>query len=147
MWNCYRDEQSNPLSSNTESFKYKTSITGNTYDSNDANKIGKNETEAVISLKHLINFWRTLNIPLMNCEIESILAWSKNYVLDDMRAADNPPTGLEFQITNTKLYVPVVALSTENDKKPLEQLKLRFKRTIKWNKYRSQMTMNLKITT
>ena len=58
---------------------------------------------------------------------------------------DNPaivtPLGLEFQITYTKLYVPVVTLSKENDIKPLEQLKTGFKRTIKWNKYRSQMTI------
>ena len=51
------------------------------------------------------------------------------------------PTGLEFQITGTRLYVPFVTLSTENDKKLLEQLKSGFKRTIKWNKYRSQMTI------
>ena len=51
------------------------------------------------------------------------------------------PTGLEFQITDTKLYVPVVTLSTKNDKKLLEQLKSGFKRTVKWNKYRSQMTI------
>ena len=50
------------------------------------------------------------------------------------------PTGLEFQITDTKLYVPVVTLSKENDIKLLEQLKSGFKRTIKWNKYRTQMT-------
>ena len=59
---------------------------------------------------------------------------------------DNPPaivapTGLEFQITDTKLYVPVVTLSKENDKKLLEQLKSGFKRNVKWNKYRSQMTV------
>ena len=46
------------------------------------------------------------------------------------------PTGSEFQITDTKLYVPVVTLSKENDIKLLEQLKSGFKRTIKWNKYR-----------
>ena len=51
------------------------------------------------------------------------------------------PTGLEFQITDTKLYVPVVTLSKENDIKLLEQLKTGFKRTIKWNKYRSQITI------
>ena len=55
------------------------------------------------------------------------------------------PTGLEFQITDTKLYVPVVTLSKENDTKLLEQLKLGFKRTMNWNKYRS--LFNLKITT
>ena len=86
----------------------------------------------------------------IDCEIELILTWSKNCALADMtvRAAGNnndppavvAPTGLEFQITDTKLYVPVVTLSKENDKKLLEQLKSGFKRTLKWNKYRSQMT-------
>ena len=64
-----------------------------------------------------------IKIPLTNCEVELILTWSKNCVLADMtvRAAqgDNPvivaPTGLEFQITDTKLYVPVFTLSKEND--------------------------------
>ena len=51
------------------------------------------------------------------------------------------PTGLEFEIKDTKLYVSVVTLSKENDIKPLEQLKSGFKRTIKWSKYRSQMTI------
>ena len=51
------------------------------------------------------------------------------------------PNGLEFQIIETKLHVPVFALSTGNDKKLLEQLKSGFKRTVKWNKYRSQMTI------
>ena len=58
-----------------------------------------------------------------------------------MISAITAPTGLEFQITDTKLYVPVVTLSKENDIKLLEQLKSGFKRTIKWNKYRSQMTI------
>ena len=51
------------------------------------------------------------------------------------------PTGLDFQITDTKLYVPVVTLLKENGIKLLEQLKSGFKRTIEWNKYRSQMTV------
>ena len=84
LWNYYRDELTNPLSSNSESFKYKTNITGNTYNFDltiiggggipipnpnyDTNKVGKNETEVVIPLKHLSNFWRSLNIPLSNSE-------------------------------------------------------------------------------
>ena len=48
---------------------------------------------------------------------------------------------LEFQTKDTKLYVPVVTLSRENDKKLLEQLTSGFIRTVKWNKYRSQMTI------
>ena len=71
----------------------------------DADKVGKNETEVVVPLKHLSNFWRTLNIPLINCETELILTWSKNCALADMtvRAAGNnndppaidEPTGLK----------------------------------------------------
>ena len=80
-----------------------------------------------------------------------ILTRSKNCVFADMTARDagnnnDPPvivapTELEFKITGTKLYVPVVTLSKENGTKLLEQLKTGFKRTIKWNKYRSQMTV------
>ena len=100
-------------------------------------------------LKNLGNFWRILNIPLINCEVELILTRSKNFALVDMTErdgeGDNPaivaPAGLEFKITDTKLYVPVVTLSKENDIKLLEQLKTGFKRTIKWNKYRSQITI------
>ena len=104
----------------------------------DADKVDKNETEVVIPLKYLSNFWRTLNIPLINCEVELILNWSKNCVLTDMTAANNAPTGLEFQITDTRLYIPVVSWSKENDKKLLEQIISGIKRTVKWNKYRSQ---------
>ena len=58
-----------------------------------------------------------------------------------MTVANNPPTGLEFQIKDTKLYVPVVTLSKESDIKLLEKLKSGFKRIMKWNKYRLQMTI------
>ena len=67
LWNYYRDKPGVPLSSNSESFKYKTSVTGNTYnvgagdDNYDADKVGKNETEVVIPLKHFSDFWRVLN--------------------------------------------------------------------------------------
>ena len=147
MWNYYRNQPSNPLSTNSESFKYKISITRNTYnvgdddDNYDANKGGKKETEIVIPLKYLSNFCRSLDIPLINCEVEIILTWSKNCVLADMKAANNPPTGLEFQIKDTKLSAPVVTLSKKNDLKLLEKLKLGFKKIVKWNKYKSQMTI------
>ena len=104
-------------------------------------------------LKHLSNFWRHLDIPLINCEVELILTWFKNCVLIDKitRNANhganpifyeiNNPEDATFQITDTKLYVPVVTLSKENNIKLLEKLKSGFKKTIKWNKYRSQMTI------
>ena len=77
------------------------------------------------------------NISLINCEVELILNWLDNCVLADVtvRAAqrDNPaivaPLGLEFQITDTKLYASVITLSKESDMKLLEQLKS--KRTTK----------------
>ena len=87
---------------------------------------------------------------MINCEVELILTWSKNCVLVDMTAdaLANPaiiaPTELEFKKTDTKLYVQVVTLLKENDIKLLEQLKSGFKRTLKWNKYRSQMTIQPK---
>ena len=145
LQNYYRDEPSNPLSLNSESFKYKTIIVGKIPEDND----WLTNAEVVIPLKYLSNFWRALNIPLINCEVELILTWSKNCVLADMTTrnveGDNPaivaPSVATFKITDTKLYVPVVTLSKENDIKLLEQLKTGFKRTIKWNKYRSQITI------
>ena len=97
-------------------------------------------------------------MPLINCEINVILTWSENCVLTSTAtryavpaqggnpavvASDNP-TNATFQITDAKLYVPVVTLLAENDKRLLEQLRTRLKRTIKWNKYRSEMTNQTK---
>ena len=91
-------------------------------------------------------------MPLINCEVQLILNWLKNCVLisKSTRDADYDepidrkidfPKNAIFQSTDTKLCVPVVTLSKENNIKLLEQLKSGFKRTIKWNKYRSQMTI------
>ena len=93
-------------------------------------------------------------MPLINCEVSLTLTWSENCVLTDIttqaavavqgnnpaRSAINAPTNATFQITDTKLYVPVVTLSTENEERLLEQLREGFKRTIKWNKYKSEIT-------
>ena len=121
---------------------------GVTYDN-----LTKNDIKIVVPLKHLSNFWRHLDIPLINCEVELILTRFKNCVLIDKstRESDynpnlvvyeiNNPEDATFKITDVKLFVPVVTLSKENDIKLLEQLKTGFKRTIKWNKYRSQMSI------
>ena len=86
----------------------------------------------MVPLKCLSNFWRTLEIPLSNCEIELILTQSINSVVIYTNVDDQVPT---FTITETNLYVPVVTLSTQDNAKLLPQLKLGFKRTISWNKY------------
>ena len=117
------------------------------------NKLTKNDVRIVVPLKHLSNFWRHLDMPLINCEVELILTCFKNCVLIDKitRNANynvdpivyeiNNLEDAKFQITDTKLYVPVVTLSKENNIKLLEKLKSGFKKTIKWNKYRPQMTI------
>ena len=113
----------------------------------------KNDVKIVVPLKYLSNFWRHLDIPLINCEVELILTWFKNCVLIDKSTGEanyganlvvyeiDNPVNATFKIIDLKLYVPVVTLSKQNDIKLLEQLKTGFKRTIKWNKYRSQMTI------
>ena len=117
------------------------------------NDLIKNDVKIVVPLKHLSNFWRHLDIPLINCEVELILTWFKKYALIDKSTReanyganpvvyeiDNPENAI-FEITDTKLHVPVVTLSKEDELKLLEQLKTGFKRTIKGNKYRSQMSI------
>ena len=80
-------------------------------------------------LKYLSFFWRTLKLPLINCEINLILTWSENCVISSATGE------AKFIIAGTKLYVPVVTLSTQDNAKMLEQLKSGFKRTINWKKY------------
>ena len=158
LWNYYRDEPTSDGGINhylkPKSFDFKSSIMGKFGGINEENQASKDEISLAIPLKHLSNFWRLLKIPLINCEIKLILNWSKNCVmLSNSRrdaivttelSAENvsnikPAVNVSakyatFKITDTKLYVPVVTLSTGDDNNFLEQLKSRFKRTIKWNK-------------
>ena len=76
----------------------------------------------------LNDFWRTLGSPVINCEVNLILTWSENYVVSSA-------TGKTiFPITDTKLYVPIVNLSTVDNVKLLKQLQSGFERTFSWNK-------------
>ena len=117
----------------TDSFNFKIKITGQTAaDNNNGNIDGRVDVEIMVSLKYLSNFWRTLEMPLINCEVELILNWSANCVIIYTNVNNQVPT---FTITETNLYVPVVTLSTQDNAKLLPQLKSGFKRTISWNKY------------
>ena len=165
LYTYYRDELSDDADDNnfdnikvvnSESFKYKNKITGNTYnvdaddDDYDVNKNGKQEIELAIPLKYLGNFWRALNIPLISDEVSLELKWNKNCVITSLEkrevdagppvVRDNSPTGATLAINDCKLYIPVVTLSKDDEIKLLTNLKSRFKREIIWNKYRSQMT-------
>ena len=91
-----------------------------------------------MSLKYLSSFWRTLEIPLINCDITVILTWSANgFIIDNL--VDNQVP--KFALTEKKFYVPVVILSTQDNEKLLQQLKSDFKRTIKWDKYQSKVNI------
>ena len=96
---------------------------------------GTKNFEIMVPLKYLSNFWRTSEMPLINCEINFILTWSTNCVIVSTNVTNQNAT---FEITDTKLYVPVVTLSTQDNSKLLQQLKSGFKRIISWNKYLSK---------
>ena len=126
LWQYYRDEPNNNLA-DSESFKFKVKITGKT--PNDDNE---EDVKIVVPLKYLSNFWRTLELPLINCEVNLIFTWSSTCVITNSTGAGT------FAITDTKRYVPVVTLSTQENTKFLQQLKSGFKRVINWNKYLSK---------
>ena len=86
----------------------------------------------MVPLKCLSNFSRTVDMPLINCEVNVILAWTANCVIICTNVANQVPT---FPITETNLYVLGVTLSTQDNAKLLPQLKSSFKNTIRWNKY------------
>ena len=155
---CYRDEPNSGVVGDinysikeSKFFEFKTSIAGRLEASNTEKKV-----EIVMPLKQLSNIWRTPDMPLINCGINLILGWSENYVITSKATRDVDPvanpavatvnnsTNAAFKITDTKLHVPVVPLWTGDYNKHLEQLKARFKRTIKWNKYRSEMSKRTK---
>ena len=87
------------------------------------------------------NFWRSLDFPLINCEIELDLKWSKNCVLTEN---NYHIIGVSFIITSTKLYFPVVTLSINDNIKFLANKKQGFKKLVSWNKYRFEITAQTK---
>ena len=125
LWQYYKDEPNDNIAY-SESFKSKVKITGKT----PADRNTKN-VEIIVPLKYSGNFWRILEMPLINCEVNLILTWSKDCVITNSTGAG------KFAITETKLYVPVVTLSTHHNAKLLQQLKSGFKRAIILNKYES----------
>ena len=113
----------------TDSFNFKVKMTGLTGNG------GTKNVEITVPIKYLSNFWRTLEMPLINCEVNLILTWSKKCVIVSTNVSNQIAT---FAITDTKLYVPVVTLSTEDNAELLQQLKSGFKSAINWNKYLSK---------
>ena len=75
---------------------------------------------------------------VINCEINNFLNWSEKCIIETRIYGNQEP---KFAITDTKLYVPVVTLSAQDNEKLSQQLKTDFRRTINWNKYESERTL------
>ena len=108
----------------TNNNSYKASIVDNT-----ENNGIKNGVKIAVPLKYLSNFWRSAEMPLINCKIELSLNWIQKCLLTTANTAI-------FKITDPKLLVPIVTLSAEDNVKLLKLLSEGFKRTVYWNKYK-----------
>ena len=131
LWGFKKDDLANSANvtndDNAPSFKYKASSIGNT--ENNGTKSG---VKIAVPLKYLSNFWRTLEMPLINCKVELSLKWIKISVLTTAANANK----VIFEIPDVRLYVPIVTLSAEDNAKLSKLLGEWFKRSIYWNKYK-----------
>ena len=110
------------VANGADSFNFKLKIT----DFTDNN--GTKNVKIMVPLKYLSNFWRTREMPLINCEVNLILLWFANCVIVSIAVANQ---GVVFAITDIKLYILAVTLYNV---KLLDQLKSAFRRKINWNK-------------
>ena len=125
----YYIDDPNYILTSFESLKFQIKITGKPPAAGNINDV-----KIAVPLQQLSNFWGTLELPSINCEINLELTQSTDCVISS-------PTGeTKFAITDTKLYVPVVTLSTQDNANLLEQLRSGFRRTIIRNKYQSKVS-------
>ena len=118
LWQYYKDDPNDNLT-DSESFKSKVKIAGNTPNNGNTKNV-----EIIVPLKYLSNFWRKLEMPLINCTVNLILTWSEDCLITNSTGEG------KFAITETKLYVPIVTLSTKDNEKLLQQLKSGFKKQL-----------------
>ena len=128
LWQFKRDEiegnvdltvDANHIPNNSSSYKYKSSLI-----------TSRNNVKIAVPLKYFSNFWRLLEMSLINCRVELSLSWNEKCVLASLAGNST------FTITDAKLYVPVVTLSVEDNAKLTKLLSERFKRSVYWNKYK-----------
>ena len=124
------DDIANDLTVNSSSsFKYKANLLGNPVVDG---RLAKLNVKIVVSLKYLSNFFRSLEMPIINCKVKLNLTWKKECVFSTY---DGPTV---FIINDAKLYVPVVTLSKEDNKDFIEQQNKGFQRSIYWNEYKTK---------
>ena len=122
LWQYYKDKPNYNLA-NSELFKSKVKVTGITPACGNTKDI-----KIIVSLKYLSIFWRNLEMSLINCEVILFLTWSSTCVITNSKDEGR------FTITDTKLYIPVVTLLTQDNARLIQQLKSGFKRTLNWKK-------------
>ena len=123
------DIANNLTQNNSTSFDYKIKLLGNPEVNNN---IARRNVKIFAPLKYLSNFFRSLEMPLINCKIKLNLTWKKECVLSNQRG------DVVFIINDRKLYVPVVTLSKEDNKDFIEQQNKGFQRSIYWNEYKAK---------
>ena len=116
---------------NSQSFKYKVALVGKKT-ANHNRKSSVKDTKIVAPLKYLSNFWRSLEMPLINCKVHLELNWIEDCILS---SAGN---SAKFEITDAKLHVPIVTLSTKDSVNLTKQLSEGFKRSVYWNSYQTK---------
>ena len=123
------DDNAN-VANNTSSLVYKSKLISGTDENNVIN------VKLAVSLKYVSSFFRSLEMPLVNCKIDLELTWHKDCMISSGNAAAGQV--VSFMITNTKLYVPIVTLSTKDNDDLRKQLNDGFKRSIYWSQYVSK---------
>ena len=135
LWQFKRDEvpanNADLTINNSQSFKYKAALLGKTANHNDGKSFVK-DAKIVVPLKYLSNFWRSLEMPLINCKVYLELNWIEDCILSS--AGDSA----KFAITDAKLHVPIVTLSTKDSANLTKQLSKGFKRSVHWNSYETR---------
>ena len=136
LWQFKRDKQNmndgnraNLTTDDSTSFKYKSSFFKALTPAD--NGVFK-DVKMAVPLKYLSNFWRLLEMPSINCKIHLELNWSEDCVKSTIAE-------IKIKITNTKLYVPIVTLSSKDNVKLIKLLEEGFKRPIYWNEYQTKI--------
>ena len=136
LWQFKRDEvpanNADLTINNSQSFKYKAALLGKAADAVANTSSSVKEAKIVVPLKYLSNFWRSLEMPLINCKVYLELNWIEDCILSSAGST------AKFAITNTKLHVPIVILSTKDSTNLAKQLNDGFERSVCWNSYETK---------
>ena len=136
LWQFKRDEVSvdnaDLTIDNSQSFKYKAAVLGKTADAVNNTNSSVKGAKIVVPLKYLSNFWRSLEMPLITCKVYLELNWIEDRILSSTKNT------AKFAITDAKLHVPIVTLSTKDSTNLAKQLNEGFKRSVYWNSYETK---------